>query len=82
VSLTGVCLVLLVEKVELAGIEPASKRGRCKLSTCLSLIWFSNNHRIKATNNYLISFISLKHQSVISTSLDLLAPLIQAASKQ
>jgi len=28
--------------VELAGIEPASKQGTHKLSTCLVDLWFSN----------------------------------------
>jgi len=36
VVFTGVCYDLLSEKVELAGIEPASKRGSNMLSTCLS----------------------------------------------
>jgi len=36
VVFTGVCFDLLSEKVELAGIEPASKRGSNMLSTCLS----------------------------------------------
>ena len=36
VIFTGVCFDLLFEKVELAGVEPASKRGSNMLSTCLS----------------------------------------------
>ena len=36
VVFTGVCYDLLSEKVELAGIEPASKRGSNMPSTCLS----------------------------------------------
>ena len=36
VVFTGVCFEMLFEKVELAGIEPASKRGSNMLSTCLS----------------------------------------------
>ena len=40
--------------VELEGIEPSSKRGNHKLSTCLSLPKFSCNDRTKAINRYLI----------------------------
>ena len=40
--------------VELEGIEPSSKRGNHKLSTCLSLPKFSCNGRTKAINRYLI----------------------------
>ncbi len=40
--------------VELEGIEPSSKRGNHKLSTCLSLPKFSSNGRTKAINRYLI----------------------------
>jgi len=36
VIFTGVCFDVHFEKVELAGIEPASKRGSNMLSTCLS----------------------------------------------
>ena len=41
-------------KVELEGIEPSSKRGTNKLSTCLVLTWFSSIGRIKTTNLKLI----------------------------
>ena len=34
--LTGVCIDMLLKEVELAGVEPASKRGSNMLSTCLS----------------------------------------------
>jgi len=40
--------------VELEGIEPSSKRGNHKLSTCLSLPKFSSNGRTKAINRCLI----------------------------
>ncbi len=40
--------------VDLEGIEPSSKRGNHKLSTCLSLPNFSCNGRTKAINHYLI----------------------------
>ncbi len=40
--------------VELEGIEPSSKRGNHKLSTCLSLPNFSCRNRTKAINSYLI----------------------------
>ena len=38
-------------KVELAGIEPSSKRGPNKLSTCLVLTWFSTMSRLETTNS-------------------------------
>ena len=40
--------------VELEGIEPSSKRGNHKLSTCLSLPKFSCCGRTKAINRNLI----------------------------
>ena len=40
--------------VELEGIEPSSKRGNHKLSTCLSLPKFSCSGRTKAINHCLI----------------------------
>ena len=40
--------------VDLEGIEPSSKRGNHKLSTCLSLPDFSCNGRTKAINRCLI----------------------------
>ena len=40
--------------VDLEGIEPSSKRGNHKLSTCLSLPKFSSNGRTKAINRCLI----------------------------
>lgn len=36
--------------VELEGIEPSSKRGTNKLSTCLVLTWFSTMGRLETTN--------------------------------
>jgi len=41
--------------VELAGVEPASKRGSHMVSTCLSLPWFSDAGWIRATDLQLIS---------------------------
>ena len=46
--------------VDLEGIEPSSKRGNHKLSTCLSLPNFSCNGRTKAINRYLILLIFTK----------------------
>jgi len=43
------------KKVELEGVEPSSKRGNHKLSTCLSLTSFSSYGRTKAINRNLIS---------------------------
>ena len=40
--------------VDLEGIEPSSKRGNHKLSTCLSLPKFSCRNRTKAINSNLI----------------------------
>ena len=40
--------------VDLEGIEPSSKRGNHKLSTCLSLPKFSCRNRTKAINSCLI----------------------------
>ena len=40
--------------VDLEGIEPSSKRGNHKLSTCLSLPKFSCWNRTKAINSNLI----------------------------
>ena len=45
---------LSVTFVELEGIEPSSKRGNHKLSTCLSLPKFSCRGRTKAINRDLI----------------------------
>ena len=50
----------LIAAVELEGIEPSSKRGNHKLSTCLSLPNFSCNGRTKAINHYLILLIFTK----------------------
>jgi len=41
------------KKVELAGVEPASKRGSHKLSTCLAPTWFSYDGWIRATDHHL-----------------------------
>ena len=46
--------LLFTISVELEGIEPSSKRGNHKLSTCLSLPKFSCSGRTKAINRCLI----------------------------
>ena len=46
--------------VELEGVEPSSKQGNNKLSTCLSSLRFSSVGRTEATNSHLILFI-LQH---------------------
>lgn len=68
--------------VELEGIEPSSKRGNHKLSTCLSLPKFSCNGRTKAINHCLIllSFILAPRQT--RTIPDVTAPLYRNASEQ
>ena len=43
--------------VELEGVEPSSKQGNNKLSTCLSSLRFSSVGRTEATNSHLILFI-------------------------
>ena len=48
----------LIAAVELEGIEPSSKRGNHKLSTCLSLPKFSCNGRTKASTVTLSSKVS------------------------
>ena len=42
-----------LESVELEGVEPSSKQGNHKLSTCLSLTTFSCYSRTKAINRNL-----------------------------
>ena len=44
--------------VDLEGVEPSSKQGTNKLSTCLSSPGFSCTSKTEATNLYLILFIS------------------------
>jgi len=48
--------------VELEGVEPSSKQGNNKLSTCLSSLRFSCVSKTKATNLHLILFISSRLQ--------------------
>ena len=43
-----------LEKVELEGLEPSSKRGTNVLSTCVFFDWFSCSGRPKTTNLDLI----------------------------
>ena len=58
------CFHLLSEiqqKVELEGVEPSSKQGNYKLSTCLSSLSFSYNGKTEATNHYLILCYFITH---------------------
>ena len=48
--------------VDLEGVEPSSKQGNNKLSTCLSSLRFSCVGKTKATNPRLILFISFRLQ--------------------
>lgn len=43
--------------VELPGVEPGSKRGSHKLSTCLAPTYFSGAGWIRATDQHLSPFI-------------------------
>ncbi len=65
--------------VELAGVEPASKRGSHMVSTCLSLTWFSDAGWIRATDLQLISLFSPADRSIPQTILQLLRHLIRTA---
>ena len=69
-------------KVELEGVEPSSKRGNHKLSTCLSLTSFSSYGRTKAINRNLISLIFILTSEPARTIPDIAAPLYQTASEQ
>jgi len=55
---------ILIEMVlvELEGVEPSSKQGNNKLSTCLSSLKFSSVGKTEATNLHLILFISSRLQ--------------------
>jgi len=68
--------------VELAGIEPASKQGTNKLSTCLFDFGFSNPGCQPTGYLDLSSLISLACQSLRPTSPELLAPQNQNGSGQ
>jgi hypothetical protein len=48
--------------VDLEGVEPSSKQGNNKLSTCLSSLRFSSVGKTEATNLHLIPFISSHFQ--------------------
>ena len=50
VVFTGVCFDMLLEKVELAGVEPASKHGSHMLSTCLFLLDFRDRPAAEQPN--------------------------------
>jgi len=54
--------------VELGGVEPPSKQGKNKLSTCLSSLRFSNAGKTEATNLRLILFISFRYQGLSELS--------------
>jgi hypothetical protein len=69
----------IVKVVELAGVEPASKRGSHMVSTCLSSDWFSNAGWPVAADLHLISFISPADRSLPRAILQLLRHLIRTA---
>lgn len=56
VGLFSMCVGIRI--VELEGVEPSSKQGNNKLSTCLSSLRFSSAGKTEATNLRLIPFIS------------------------
>jgi len=58
VELTGFCFSLLSFLVELAGIEPASKQGTHRFSTCLSVFVFSDHGWQTTADRDLISLFS------------------------
>lgn len=68
--------------VELEGVEPSSKRGNHKLSTCLSLPNFSCNGRTKAINHYLILLNFTQNARPLQAIPDVTAPLNRNASEQ
>ena len=68
--------------VDLEGIEPSSKRGNHKLSTCLSLPKFSCRNRTKAINSCLILLSFIKGARPPLTIPDVTAPLNRNASEQ
>ena len=72
----------LIAAVELEGIEPSSKRGNHKLSTCLSLPKFSCRNRTKAINSCLILLSFIKGARPPLTIPDVTAPLNRNASEQ
>ena len=68
--------------VELEGVEPSSKRGNHKLSTCLSLPDFSCNGRTKAINHYLILLSFTQSVRPLQAIPDVTTPLNRNASEQ
>jgi len=60
--------------VELEGVEPSSKQGMNKLSTCLSSFGFSCSGKTEATNYCLILFDFMLITRLINTIPDLAAP--------
>ena len=62
----------LTSFVELAGVEPASKRGSHMVSTCLSADWFSNAGWPVAADPHLISLFSPAGRSLPQAILQLL----------
>jgi len=69
-------------KVELEGIEPSSKRGNHKLSTCLSSPKFSSTARPKPPTSTLVSKFSQEPRDGTQTISDITAPLNRNASEQ
>jgi len=53
---------ILMVFVELEGVEPSSKQGNNKPSTCLSSLRFSCVSKTEATSLHLILFISSRFQ--------------------
>ena len=70
---------MILKYVELAGVEPASKRGSHMVSTCLSPTWFSSAGRIRATYLHLISLFSPAARSFPRTILQLLRHRVRTA---
>ncbi len=57
------------------GVEPSSKRGNHKLSTCLSSPNFSSTAGPKPPNNTLVSLFSQEPRDGTQTISDITAPL-------
>ena len=64
------------------GVEPSSKRGNHKLSTCLSSPNFSNTARPKPPTSTLSSLVSPEPQGRTQAISDITAPLSRNASEQ
>ena len=59
--------------VELEGVEPSSKQGNNKLSTCLSSLRFSCAGKTEATNPRLILYVFIAVSRQTATISDLAA---------